>query len=195
MKRKPELEGVENWRTDIEIFKMIRDKQKEGDPLLTEFRLILGFQKEDDESEETNTIYVIRGQDSLLKKAQESEWFETHTQVILHTSNISVFDAIEKLRSTYLRIKNYMKKEPFWAYTKTSQRTPLFDEEGRIFELAIDFTSIEFEESLLDYGYDDYEVFFEVESSVERTHELDKHYPPIKFEINKKQTKKRSRFV
>ena len=195
MNKRPELEGIENWRTDIEIFKMIKDKQKEGDPLLSEFRLLLGFQKEDDESEEVNTIYVIRGQDTLLKKAQESEWFETHTQVIIHTSNISVFDAIEKLRSAYLRIKNYMKKEPFWAYTKTSQRTPLFDEEGRIFELAIDFTSIEFEESPLDLGYSDYDVFFEVESSIERTKELDKKYPPIKFEIEKQNNNTRRRFV
>lgn len=193
----PPMEGIENFRTDIEIFKMIKRRQEQGDPLLNEFRVLLGYQKEDEaDVEEVNTIYIIRGQDTLLKKAQESEWFETHTQVVIHTSNISVFDAIEKLRSTYIRIKQYMKKEPFWAFTKTSQRTPLFDEEGRIFELAIDFTSFELEESQLDYGIKDYELFFEIESSVDGTHELDKKYPPIQLEkIEEIRNNERRRFI
>ena len=192
---KPENEGNENFRTDIEIYKMIKEKQEGGDKLLNNFRVILGYEKiEDADAEEVNTIYVIRGQDTLLKKSQESEWFETHTQVIIHTSNSSTFDAIEKLRSTYLRIKNYMKKEPFWAFTKTTQRTPLFDEEGRIFELAIDFTTLELEEAPFDYGIDDYEVYFTIESRIEN--EPPKEYPPIKVtQATEYNTNNRRRFV
>lgn len=190
----PDREGLENFETDIEIYNILVDKQLEEDDILTHFNIEFGPQaRQENEAAEVDTIYIIRGQDTLTKKISGAEWFTTHIQVIIHVSCENNYDANEILHSTYRRIKYYLAKEPLWAYTKTMQRTPLYKPDGRLTELAIDFQTQELEEThhkLTPEG--GYEAQLRVSSKVEHTRKLNKKYPPIDV---KREKHKNKRFI
>lgn len=188
---KKELEGMDNLETDLEIYRILHDKQQQGDKLLGIYNIHFGYdQYKGAKDEDTNNIYIIRGQDNFIKKTTEAEWFNVHTQIIIHTNKYDIFEAVELLRSTYLRIMYYLHKEPLWSHSHIENRTQLYDETGRIVELAIDLTSLEVETTPMYHPERGYEYTIQPFTTLEHE-ELEPHisynkkYPPINTHTTK----------
>lgn len=188
-----DLEGMDNLETDLEIYRVLRDRQRQGDKLLSIYNIHFGYdQYKGAKDEDTNNIYVIRGQDNFLKKTAEAEWFTVHTQIVIHTSKYDIFEAVELLRSTYLRIMYYIHKEPLWSHTHVENRTQLYNEQGKIVELAIDLQSMEVETTPVYHPERDYNYTVQLFSNIEHEEKephisYHKKYPPINITSHKKE--------
>ncbi|WP_455644832.1 hypothetical protein [Methanosphaera sp.] len=182
----PQREGLEALESDIELYNLLIDKQREGDSLLSRFNIVLSAHYEDYDVEEANTIYVVRGKSDLAKTTNEAEWFNVHIQVVIQVSNDNSIVANQILRSTYRRIKKYVVKNPIWGFMSTTGKTPLYTKEGKVSEFVIDFTATEVEEfQLYNELEDEWKLLVIAEAGVDGTEELDKLFPPIEIKGKK----------